>query len=83
VAAIEAAMPSILHPKVMPVVLTTAEEVDLWSAADAPKALEPQGQLSDDAFKIVASGERRDGVAKGLSPLRQTLQGGGTERFTS
>ena len=42
----------------MPVILTTRTEVDLWLAADAPKALESQRPLPDDALKIVASGEK-------------------------
>jgi putative SOS response-associated peptidase YedK len=29
-----------IHPKAMPVILTAPTEVDLWLAADAPKALE-------------------------------------------
>jgi putative SOS response-associated peptidase YedK len=49
-----------IHPKAMPVVLTTPEEIDLWLHADAPKALELQRPLPDDALKIVASGERED-----------------------
>jgi len=60
---------STIHPKAMPVILTTAEEVDLWLAADAPKALERQRPLSDDALRIVASGERQDGLAKGIVPF--------------
>jgi putative SOS response-associated peptidase YedK len=60
---------STIHPKAMPVILTTAEEVDLWLAADAPKALELQRPLSDDALRIVASGERQDGLAKGIVPF--------------
>ena len=39
-----------IHPKAMPVVLTTPEEVSLWLAADAPKALEFQRPLPDDAL---------------------------------
>jgi putative SOS response-associated peptidase YedK len=39
-----------IHPKAMPVILTTPEEVDLWLAADAPKALELQRPLPDDAL---------------------------------
>jgi putative SOS response-associated peptidase YedK len=38
-----------IHPKAMPVILTTPAEVDLWLAADAPKALELQRPLPDDA----------------------------------
>jgi putative SOS response-associated peptidase YedK len=44
----------------MPVILTTPAEVDPWLAADAPKALELQRPLPDDALRIVASGERED-----------------------
>ena len=47
----------------MPVILTTPAEVDLWLAADAPKALELQRPLPDDALRIVASGEKEDGIA--------------------
>jgi hypothetical protein len=50
-----------IHPKAMPVILTTPEEVDLWLLADAPKALELQRPLPDDVLMIVASGEREDG----------------------
>ena len=52
-----------IHPKAMPVILTTPEELDLWLTADATKALELQRPLPHDALKIVASGEREDGVA--------------------
>jgi putative SOS response-associated peptidase YedK len=43
-----------IHPKAMPVILTKLEEIDLWLAADAVKALELQRPLA------VASGERED-----------------------
>jgi putative SOS response-associated peptidase YedK len=49
-----------IHPKAMPVILTTSAEFDLWLAADALKALELQRPLPDDALRIVASGERED-----------------------
>jgi putative SOS response-associated peptidase YedK len=49
-----------IHPKAMPVILTKLEEIDLWLAADAVKALELQRPLADDALRIVASGERED-----------------------
>ncbi|MGC9958049.1 hypothetical protein [Roseiarcus sp.] len=52
-----------IHPKAMPVILTTAAEVDLWLAADAPKALELHRPLPDDALRIVASGEKEDRAA--------------------
>jgi putative SOS response-associated peptidase YedK len=56
-----------IHPKAMPVILTTPEEVDLWQLADAPKALELQRPLLDGALWIVASGEREDGPREAVS----------------
>jgi putative SOS response-associated peptidase YedK len=46
----------------MPVILTTAVEVDLWLWAETPDALELQRPLPDDALRIVAKGERADGA---------------------
>ena len=54
-----------IHPKAMPVILTTPAEVDLWLLADAPKALELQRPLPDDALRIVASGEKEGWSARG------------------
>ena len=51
-----------IHPKAMPVILTTPEEVQLWLMADPLKALELQRPLPDGALKIVASGEKEDGA---------------------
>ena len=52
-----------IHPKAMPVILTTAAEVDMWLQSDAPEALELQRPLREDALWIVAKGEREDGPA--------------------
>ena len=49
-----------VHPKAMPVILTTPAEVDLWLEADAPEALKLQRPLPDDLLRIVAKGERED-----------------------
>jgi putative SOS response-associated peptidase YedK len=43
-----------IHPKAMRVILPP-EEVDLWFAADMPKAFELQRPLPDDALGVVAS----------------------------
>jgi putative SOS response-associated peptidase YedK len=56
-----------IHPKAMPVILTTPEEVDLWLLGDASKALELQRPLPDDALRIVASGEKEDGSRETVS----------------
>jgi putative SOS response-associated peptidase YedK len=50
-----------VHPKAMPVILTTAAEVELWLAADTVAALKLQRPLPDDALQIVASGGKEDG----------------------
>ena len=57
-----------IHPKAMPVILTTPAEADLWLAGDAPKALELQRSLRDDGLRIVASGEREDGPREDAAP---------------
>jgi len=50
----------------MPVILTTPAEVDLWLAADAPKALELPRPSSNGAVKIVASGQK-EGPSRHIS----------------
>jgi putative SOS response-associated peptidase YedK len=47
-----------IHPKAMPVILTTAAGVDRWLEADTVDALALQWPLPDGALKIVARGDR-------------------------
>jgi putative SOS response-associated peptidase YedK len=49
-----------IHPKAMPVILTTPEEIDLWMGAPIEEALRLQRPLRDDALRIVARGEKKD-----------------------
>jgi hypothetical protein len=58
-----------LLPKAVPVILTMAGEIDLWLAADAPKALDLQRPVPDDLLRIVASGEKEDGPRELVAPL--------------
>jgi putative SOS response-associated peptidase YedK len=50
------------HPKAMPVILTTADEIDLWMTAPPVEALMLQRPLPDDALRVVARGEKQDGA---------------------
>jgi putative SOS response-associated peptidase YedK len=49
-----------IHPKAMPVIFTTEEEVDIWLNAPTQVALELQRPLADGKLRIVAKGERTD-----------------------
>jgi putative SOS response-associated peptidase YedK len=50
-----------IHPKAMPVVLTTPEEIETWMNAPSADALKLQRPLPDGALRIVARGLRQDG----------------------
>ena len=50
-----------IHPKAMPVILRTPEEIDVWMTAPAQVALELRRPLPDDALRIVARGSKQDG----------------------
>jgi putative SOS response-associated peptidase YedK len=54
-----------IHPKAMPVILRTREEIDLWMNALAADALKLQRPLQDDALVIVGRGERQDSGMSG------------------
>jgi putative SOS response-associated peptidase YedK len=51
-----------IHPKAMPVILREADEVECWLSAPTADALKLQRPLPDGALKIVARGEKEDGV---------------------
>ena len=50
-----------IHPKAMPVILTSVEEIEQWLTAPAVDALKLQRPLPDGALKIVARGSKTNG----------------------
>ena len=55
-----ASMRGPIHPKAMPVILLTPEEIAVWLEADIGDAVALQRPLPDDALRIVAKGEKED-----------------------
>jgi putative SOS response-associated peptidase YedK len=49
-----------IHPKAMPVILTTRQEIGTWMTAPPREALKLQRPLPDDALMIIAHGEKKD-----------------------
>jgi len=54
------------HPKAMPVILRTQDEIETWLTAPAPIALQLQRPLPDVALEVVARGGKQDGA---LAPV--------------
>lgn len=49
-----------IHPKAMPVILTTPEECEAWMTAPIPDSLALQRPLADGLLSVVARGEKQD-----------------------
>lgn len=49
-----------IHPKAMPVILTSAEEIDIWLSVAWEEVATVRGPLQDGALRIVAVGQKKD-----------------------
>jgi putative SOS response-associated peptidase YedK len=52
-----------IHPKAMPVILTTPAKIETWLTAPGAGALKLQRPLPNDSLKIVATGQKEDVAA--------------------
>ena len=51
-----------IHPKAMPVILTTPDEVETWMTAPADEVLKLQRPLPDGSLRVVARGVKEDPI---------------------
>ena len=49
-----------IHPKAMPVILRTDDEIETWMTAPSEEALKLQRPLPDGTLKVVMTGEKED-----------------------
>ena len=54
-----------VHAKAMPVILTTADEIETWLTGPVEEALKLQRPLPTEDLKVVATGEKKD-VSEGI-----------------
>jgi putative SOS response-associated peptidase YedK len=71
-----------IHPKAMPVILTTEAEIETWMTAPTEEALKLQRPLPDGTLQIVATGERTDGLPMKLPSPRSRVSFDGEAAYS-
>jgi putative SOS response-associated peptidase YedK len=56
-----------IHPKAVPVILSTPEEYDVWLNVPTEEALKLQRPLPDEMLQIVAEGAKSDKPAEAVA----------------
>lgn len=64
-----------VHPKAMPVILTTPEECETWMTAPWEQAKSLQRPLPDGSLEIIARGVKQDGDAEMFPAVKAPEQG--------
>ena len=62
-----------IHPRAMPVILQTPEEMERWMRAPVADALKLQRPLPDGALRIVAQGSKEDSLTDSAVPAGMLL----------
>jgi hypothetical protein len=57
----------------MPVIFTRSNEVEAWPTLSTDDVLKLQNPLADGMLKIVARGEKEDGVTPAVASLERSL----------
>jgi putative SOS response-associated peptidase YedK len=55
-----------IHPKAMPTILTTSEQIEAWMTVPWNEAAALQRPLPDGALRIVAKGKKKDGEVESV-----------------
>jgi putative SOS response-associated peptidase YedK len=62
-----------IHPKAMPIILTTEEERDVWSARRGARQKALRRKLPDDVIRVLMRGEGKEDKVACMAGSRQAV----------